>query len=236
MAGYLAGDVDEWIYIDIADQHEDSIRFIKDCEKAIGKPIRIIKSEEYSTTEECFCAFGGFKNARSNFAPCTNWLKKRVRKAWEAEHTDYELTYVWGYDAQERERADRLIEANPQADHEFPLIEKELSKKAVHGLFDELFSFSRPIMYDLGYPNNNCIGCIKGGMGYWNKIRRDFPEVFSRRSKLERKLGRSMLKEKDGTPLFLDELDPNRGDINTEIMPECDIMCMLVTFSQKQLA
>ena len=31
MAGYLAGDVDEWIYIDIADQQEDSIRFIKDC-------------------------------------------------------------------------------------------------------------------------------------------------------------------------------------------------------------
>lgn len=37
MAGYLAGDVDEWIYIDIADQHPDSMRFIKDCEKAIGK-------------------------------------------------------------------------------------------------------------------------------------------------------------------------------------------------------
>ena len=29
MAGYLAGDVDKWIYIDIADQHVDSIRFIK---------------------------------------------------------------------------------------------------------------------------------------------------------------------------------------------------------------
>ena len=39
MAGYLAGDVDKWIYIDIADQHEDSMRFIRDCEKAIGKEI-----------------------------------------------------------------------------------------------------------------------------------------------------------------------------------------------------
>ena len=47
MAGYLAGNVDEWIYIDIQDQHEDSIRFIKDCEKAIGKEIRILKSSEY---------------------------------------------------------------------------------------------------------------------------------------------------------------------------------------------
>ena len=49
MAGYLAGDVDEWIYIDIADQHEDSIRFIKDCENAIGKEIQILKSKEYAT-------------------------------------------------------------------------------------------------------------------------------------------------------------------------------------------
>ena len=30
VAGYLADDVDEFIYIDVADQHEDSIRFIKD--------------------------------------------------------------------------------------------------------------------------------------------------------------------------------------------------------------
>ena len=46
MAGYLSGDVDEWIYIDIADQHPDSIRFIKDCEKAIGKEIKILKSQK----------------------------------------------------------------------------------------------------------------------------------------------------------------------------------------------
>ena len=45
MAGYLAGNVDEWIYIDIADQHEDSIRFIKDCEKAIGKEIFTVQGE-----------------------------------------------------------------------------------------------------------------------------------------------------------------------------------------------
>ena len=53
MAGYLAGDVDEWIYIDIADQHPDSIRFIKDCENAIGKEIQILKSKEYRCVEDC---------------------------------------------------------------------------------------------------------------------------------------------------------------------------------------
>lgn len=88
MAGYLAGDVDEWIYIDIADQHPDSIRFIKDCENAIGKEIQILKSKEYRCVEDCVRTFGGFRNPANGFAPCTNWLKKRVRKEWEKQHKD----------------------------------------------------------------------------------------------------------------------------------------------------
>lgn len=68
MAGVLAGDVDEWIYIDISDQHPDSMRFIKDCEKAIGKEIQILKSSEYNSVEDCVRAFGGFK-LPGGFAP-----------------------------------------------------------------------------------------------------------------------------------------------------------------------
>ena len=40
-------------------------------------------------------------------------------------------------------------------------------------------------MYKLGYNNNNCIGCVKGGQAYWNKIRIDFPETFNKMAKLE---------------------------------------------------
>lgn len=222
MAGWLAGDVDKWIYIDIDDQHEDSVRFIKDIENAIGKEVEILRSKQYRTVEECVLAFGGFRNPYNSFAPCTNWLKKRVRKQWEEEHQDYDLTYVWGFDLKEKNRAERTVEANPQANHEFPLIEKNLSKEEVHGLFERNFDFKRPLMYDLGYPNNNCIGCVKGGAGYWNRIRKDFPEVFEQRSKLERKVGHSILKVG-----YLDELDPNRGNMNTEIFPDCGIMCYL---------
>lgn len=225
MAGYLEKDVDEWIYIDIGDQHPDSMRFIKDCEKAIGKEIQVLKSQEYNCVEDCARAFGGFR-ATNRFAPCTNWLKKRVRKEWELEHSDYELTYVWGFDLNEKNRAERMVEANPQAAHEFPLIDRGLSKEEVHGLFYQLFSFQRPLMYRLGYPNNNCLGCIKGGMGYWNRIRRDFPEVFESRAKLERQLGYAILKDNNG-PVFLDELDPDRGDMDMEVFPDCGIMCYL---------
>lgn len=227
MAGYLAGDVDEWIYIDISDQHSDSLRFIKDCEKAIGKEIQILQSKEYRSVEECVKVFGGFRNPGNGFAPCTNWLKKRVRKDWEENHKDFELTYVCGFDLKEKNLAERTIEANPQAEHEFPLIDKGLSKEEVHGMFERTFDFDRPMMYELGYPNNNCIGCVKGGIGYWNRIRKDFPEVFDSRAKLERLVGHSMLKDSKGNPIYLDELDPNRGNMNTEIFPDCGIMCYL---------
>lgn len=226
MAGYLAGDVDEWIYIDVADQHEDSMRFIKDCEKAIGKEIQILKSSQYTSVEDCVRAFGGFKNAHTGFAPCTNWLKKRVRKEWENRHTDYALTYVWGMDGNERRRADNLRDAMPDMEHEFPLIDNNLTKEDVHGLFERTFNFKRPKMYDMGYPNNNCIGCVKGGMGYWNKIRRDFPEVFASRARLEREVGQTMLKDKNGY-IYLDELNENRGDMNTEVMADCGVFCYL---------
>ena len=226
MAGYLAGDVDEWIYIDIEDQHPDSMRFIRDCEAAVGKEIRILRSKEYRCVEDCVRVYGGFKDARNGFAPCTGWLKKRVRKEWEQENRRYDLTYVWGFDMQEKNRAEKIVETNPQAKHEFPLIEQNLSKEEVHGLFDRTFSFPRPAMYDMGYPNNNCIGCVKGGMGYWNRIRKDFPAIFESRAKLERVVGHSMLKDKNG-PVYLDELNPDRGDMNTEIFPECGIMCYL---------
>lgn len=227
MAGILAGDVDEWIYIDIDDQHPDSIRFIKDCEKAIGKEIKILKSSEYSTVEQCVLTFGGFKDAKSGFAPCTNWLKKRVRKEWEEIHKEYELTYVWGFDYKETKRAERTVDANPQAAHEFPLIEKNLSKEDVHGLFERKFDFRRPYMYELGYPNNNCVGCVKGGMGYWNHIRKDFPEVFKSRAETERRVGYSILKEADGSPLYLEDLDEHRGKMEIEVFPDCSIMCYL---------
>ncbi len=36
-----------------------------------------------------------------------------------------------------------------------------------------------PMMYRLGFNNANCIGCCKGGEGYWNKVREVFPDDFA---------------------------------------------------------
>lgn len=222
MAGYLAKDVDEFIYIDIENQYSDSMRFIKDCESALGKPMQILQSP-YKSVENVIKTFRYINGTVG--AKCTEVLKKRPRKEWEYEHKDFDITYVWGFDVEERNRADRLLESMPDFRHEFPLIEKGLSKADVHGMFERLFDFPRPQMYDMGYKNNNCVGCVKGGMGYWNKIRIDFPEVFDRMAKLEREIGHSCI-----NGVFLDELEPDRGRIEDEIMPDCSIMCHLAMY------
>lgn len=220
VAGYLEKDsIDKFIYINISDQHPDSMRFIKDCEKALGKEIEVLQSP-YQSVEDVILEAGIIK-LPAGFAPCTNWLKKRVRLEWEYAHREYELTYVWGMDCDEKKRADRLKNTMFEFNHVFPLIDRGLTKQEAHGICDSL-GIKRPKMYDLGYNNNNCIGCVKGGMGYWNKIRVDFPEVFEQRAKMERKINNSILKE-----CYLDELDPNRGRMTKEITVECDIICML---------
>lgn len=219
MAGYLEREtIDEYIYIDIENQHPDSMRFIKECEKAIGKPIEILKPQ-YGSVENVIKQFR-FINGPYG-AKCTQVLKKRVRKEWENYHSDYNLTYVWGFDLDERNRADQLEESTPDVRNQYPLIERSLTKQDAHAILNML-GIKRPIMYDMGYSNNNCIGCVKGGMGYWNKIRVDFPEVFQRMSKLEREIGHSCIKG-----VYLDELDPDRGRMKDEIMQDCGIMCYL---------
>lgn len=161
IAGWLArSTVDEFIYIDIADQHPDSLRFIHDCEAELGKKITILQNKNYHSVSDVCRARRFIKSASG--AQCTEILKRRVRKEWEYQHRDYSITYVWGMDVNEQDRADRLWDAMPDFQHEFPLIDKHLTKDDAHGLCYEL-GIKRPAMYDLGYPNNNCVGCVKGG-------------------------------------------------------------------------
>lgn len=222
IAGYLEREtIDKFVYIDLADQHQDSIRFVKDCEKFFGKEIEIIKSNRYKDVNEAILCNGVIKNPYNQFAPCTNILKKQVRKDWEKQYSDYDITYVWGYDLNEKHRADRLDISMSEFKHQYPLIEKQLTKQDCHAMSERL-GMKRPTMYDLGYSNNNCIGCIKGGMGYWNKIRVDFPGVFKQRAEMERIIGASCIKG-----VYLDELDPTRGRMEEEIMEDCGIMCYL---------
>ena len=212
----LKDQIDEIYFIDVKEQHPDTYRFLSDCEKAIGRKFTIIKNEKtYSAVE--IIRKRRYINGPSG-APCTSELKRKVRQRWEQTQEDL-LRYVWGYDSEEKHRAERLLQTTPEHEHVFPLIDAMLTKDEVHGLLERL-GIKRPLMYELGFRNNNCVGCVKGGMGYWNMIRKHFPTRFNEMAALEREIGATCIKG-----VYLDELDPERGRIDDEVMGECGILC-----------
>ena len=218
------------IYCHVDDQHEDSLRFLHDIEKLIGREITILQAPEKDVDAVC-------RKTKSitllHYAACTNVLKKQVRVNWQNSQPIRNFTYFWGMDCNETDRAKRLPDAlrgctSPATKHRFPLIEKNLSKQDCHAMMKRL-GVKRPTMYDLGYNNNNCIGCLKGGMGYWNKIRVDFPDVFASRAKLERDIGHSCIKG-----VFLDELDPEAGRNDKPIDMSCGIICEIALMEEME--
>lgn len=218
--------IDKIIYIHIDDQHPDSLRFVKECETWFGKPVEIIQSSKFKTVEAACLGSGGrgYVNG-ANGAACTKSLKKKVRRDWEIARKNTYLSYVWGMDLRERERSEDLKNTMLAQTHIFPLIEKGMSKEDAHKIL-KASGIKRPAMYDLGYSNNNCIGCVKGGMGYWNHIRRDFPEVFEARSRMERAIRATCIKG-----VYLDELDPERGRHEKPIVEDCGILCETMNIS-----
>lgn len=210
----------EIAYIETGSHHPDSIRFLHDCEKWFNKKIIVLKSK-YKNHFDVFERVK-FLNGPSG-ASCTGRLKTRVRQQYEYENPDVGQ-YVWGFEigAKEEARAEKIKRRYPDFIHHFPLIENNLNKASCL-LMLEKASIKIPEMYKLGYHNNNCIGCVKGGKGYWNKIRKDFPDVFYKMAKIEREIGHSCLKD-----VFLDELDPEAGRNEGVIIPACSIFCEFV--------
>ena len=217
VASYLSKP-DRVVYINVANQHPDTLRYLADCEELLERPIEIIGDMTFGQSVDNVIRRRRYVNGPAG-AACTTELKKRVRQEWERRNCHGGLTYIWGYDVDERKRAERSAAASEWGS-EFPLIERGLSKENCHAIADSL-GLKRPRMYDLGYSNNNCVGCVKGGKGYWNRIRVDFPEVFERRAKEEREVGHSCIKG-----VFLDELDPGAGRMEKEIMPVCGFDCL----------
>lgn len=203
------------IYTHIDDQHPDTMRFIKDCESWFDRPIEILQSPLMNVNNACLkSAF--IKSPKG--APCTRLLKIRVRQIWEQDHNE-DFTYIWGYDYSETERARRRVDGDIEASHIFPLIENLIDKQAAHGILERA-GIKRPAMYDEGYPNNNCIGCLKGGLGYWVKIKKDYPEVFESRCQLEEKIGGRIFSE-----FPLRQIPEDRGRVQPVIVPDCGLFC-----------
>lgn len=206
-------------YTDPGSEHPDNERFLADCEEWFGRRIQRLKSERYDDTWQVWSERRFLVGPQG--ALCTTELKKMVRFAFERP-TDRQ---VFGYTSEEQHRADRFRKQNPGVELLTPLITYGLTKADTLAMVARA-GIELPEMYRLGYTNNNCIGCVKGGIGYWNKIRRDFPATFWRMAGLERGIGHSILKDKNG-PLWLDHLEPDRGRYGDEPDIECGLLCTL---------
>jgi hypothetical protein len=200
-------------------EHADNDRFQAECERWFNHPITVLKSAKYADTWEVW------EKTRYLVGPtgarCTGELKKKLR--FEFQRPDD--VQVFGFTADQREikRAERFREQNPEVDLRTPLIQRGLTKDDCLGLLAAA-GIEVPEMYRLGYDNNNCVGCVKGGAGYWNKIRVDFPEVFNRMAALEQNIGATVLR-RNGQRLALIDLDPNAGRMSKPHDFECSVLC-----------
>lgn len=211
------------IYFQIDSAHPDNKRFKEQCEEWYGKEIEVWRSEKYKDQ------FDVIRKTRYINGPagarCTLELKKSVRFRVEKEVDYSHQVFGFEYSKKEINRAIRFLEQYPDAGAIFPLIEHKMTKpECLH--FLERAGIRRPRMYELGFPNNNCIGCVKGGAGYWNLVREHFPEQFDKMAEVEEELGNTCLKDKDGR-IPLKNLDPNRGRKQKIIMPDCGNFCDL---------
>lgn len=212
------------VRIVIAEEHEDNDRFSADCEQWFGVPIVNLKSELYGSCQEVWqkrrymSGVGG--------AACTAAMKRDVRKAftddWKPD------LQAFGYTVEERSRADTFRMNNPEIGLVCPLIVAGLTKADCHGMIAGA-RIEMAAMYLLGFPNNNCRGCVKDQSPRgWNLTRKHFPEIFEARAKLSRELGVRLVKlgAGDRERIYLDELPPD--NFSGEIPDiECSLMCHL---------
>jgi len=209
------------VYCEVEEEHPDSKRFLKECEDWLEHPITIIRNEYYKGS--IYNVFEKNYMRTPAGSPCTRALKKQVREKFQ-EPTDL---HVFGYTEEEEGRLDRFIDANNDINLLNPLIDNHISKENCHAMLQRA-GIKQHTMYTLGFDHANCMGCVKGGMGYWNHVRKVLPEVFDRMAEFERRKGYTVLKEpKTGKPLYLDTLNPDRGRMSEEVQVECGIFCLM---------
>lgn len=208
-------------------EHPDNMRFLKDCEKWFGQEIKIYGNDEFDRDpDQVFLKtkyLVGHKGAR-----CTGELKKSVR--WEHQKPD-DIVII-GYTVEEYERRHVHLQRSEPITKFWPILYQMKITKLDCRLILKSTGIEIPKMYQLGYKNNNCIGCVKGQAGYWNKIRVDFPERFTEMAIIERKLKRTICQrqwtengKRVSQRIYRDELPIDLGNYKSEPDISCGILC-----------
>ncbi len=212
----------------VAEEHPDNRRFAQDCEQWFGREIINLRDTKYNASAiDVFETVGFIKG--KNGAACTRRIKRGLLDAWKQPGD----VMVLGFTAEEADRYEDFCERNPDRPVIVPLIERGLTKEDCKAMVERA-GLKLPAMYLLGYDNANCIGCVKGGLGYFRAIREDFPKQFERLAQAEDKVaalhgeGAYILRHRSGPlkghrfPLRQLSAGPaHRG----EPLPSCGLLC-----------
>lgn len=175
------------VFQDTKNEDDDTYRFLKDCEKLYSQPIELISriGRDYKSIEDVWFRFQSLAVAHG--AICSTVLKREVREAYQDLKTDY--AQVFGFDKNERGRHIAMRRNYPEINVFSPLVDLGLSKADCARMFIKM-GIKPPVAYTLGFQNNNCLktGCVRGGIGYWQKYREVFPDRFDRMAEREHAL------------------------------------------------
>lgn len=185
------------IYLE--EEHKDNIRFYKEVKEWL---LEDLSEEEMSRVEFTTLMNEKYQGSVDNVintsrymsgiygAMCTSVLKKEVRYSWQQPND----VHVFGMTVEEQSRIDRLLDGEADILVFAPLIEQGLTKMDCFDWFS-VSNIKPPIMYELGFNNNNCKGCLKAsGAGYWNLTRKLFKDLFDERARQEEWLGVALVK------------------------------------------
>lgn len=205
----------------VIEEHPDNQRFLKDVEKWIGVPIESVINAKYKecSAEEVWEDVGAMSFPKG--APCTRQLKIEARVKWE--HLNKHDYHVLGFTFDEKRRYINFLNQRPNTIG--ILIDERITKGDCYQILNEA-GLKIPEIYNLGYPNANCIGCVKAtSPTYWNHVRKVHPEIFEKRANLSRELGAKLVRV-NNKRIFLDELSPDaKGRPMKDMDFECGIFC-----------
>lgn len=206
----------------VKEEHEDNLRFLKDVETWIGKKIEYAVNPKFPASS----AYDVWEKKKYmsgiRGAPCTFELKKIARQLWEEKNKPE--FHVLGFTFDEVKRHQRFVQ-NERSNLLPVLIDLKITKDDCFKIIKQA-GIELPKIYSLGFPNANCIGCVKStSVTYWQLVKSCFPDIFEQRLKQSRKIGCRLVNYK-GKRLFLDELPDNaKGRKIKKVSFECGIFC-----------
>jgi hypothetical protein len=120
---------------------------------------------------------------------------------------------------------ERFVSSSPRDAHQWAVISVEETDR-VEEVFCAVVPDGQAFTLEGNILTGNCIGCVKAGSGYWNKIRVDFPTEFQKMAEYSRSKGVRLLKRGEER-IYLDELLPGEGNYQQEPEVQCGIFCEL---------